>query len=233
MPTGVLIAPDRDAANVIDDALSKARLAHDAGVEQLWLGQQFDYDAITLAAVIGTAIPGVAVGTSVVPINPRHPLIVAAAAQTTQAATHGNFSLGLGLGVPFAEQLVFGLSASNTVQRLREYLTVLRAIRDDRTVDFPGSQITAVDPSLLPVALEGATPFPIYVAAMGPRALQVTGELAERYPAGERRPADHRRIHRADDCPSGRRRRAATPAHHRDGERGGLRRRRCRPCRGR
>jgi F420-dependent oxidoreductase-like protein len=179
MPTGVLIAPDRDAANVIDDALSKARLAHDAGVEQLWLGQQFDYDAITLAAVIGTAIPGVAVGTSVVPINPRHPLIVAAAAQTTQAATHGNFSLGLGLGVAFAEQLVFGLSASNTVQRLREYLTVLRAIRDDRTVDFHGSQITAVDPSLLPVALEGATPFPIYVAAMGPRALQVTGELAE------------------------------------------------------
>jgi alkanesulfonate monooxygenase SsuD/methylene tetrahydromethanopterin reductase-like flavin-dependent oxidoreductase (luciferase family) len=114
MPTGVLIAPDRHAANVIDDALSKARLAHDAGVEQLWLGQQFDYDAITLAAVIGTAIPGVAVGTSVVPINPRHPMIVAAAAQTTQAATHGNFSLGLGPGVPFVEQLVFGISASNT-----------------------------------------------------------------------------------------------------------------------
>jgi hypothetical protein len=57
----------------VDDALDKARAAHDAGVPQLWLGQQLDYDAIGLAAVIGTAIPDVAVGTSVVPINPRHP----------------------------------------------------------------------------------------------------------------------------------------------------------------
>jgi hypothetical protein len=67
----------------------------------------------------------------VVPINPRHPLIVAAAAQTAQAVTHGNFSLGLGLGVPFLEELAL------------------------------------------------AAPFPIYVAAMGPRALQMTGELAD------------------------------------------------------
>lgn len=35
------------------------------------------------------------------------------------------------------------MSATNTVQRLREYLTVLRAVIDDRTVDFHGSQVTA------------------------------------------------------------------------------------------
>jgi F420-dependent oxidoreductase-like protein len=179
MPTGVLIAPDRAAASLVDDVLDKARAAHDAGVSQLWLGQQLDYDAISLAAVIGTAIPTVAVGTSVVPINPRHPLIVAAGAQTAQAATHGKFSLGLGLGVSFLEESVFGITTSNTVQRLREFLTVLRAIQEDRTVNFHGSQLTAVDPSMLPVALAGATPFPLYVAAMGPRALRVTGELAD------------------------------------------------------
>jgi F420-dependent oxidoreductase-like protein len=145
----------------------------------LWLGQQLDYDAISLAAVIGTAIPTVAVGTSVVPINPRHPLIVAAGAQTAQAATHGTFSLGLGLGVSYLEESVFGITTSNTVQRLREFLTVLRAIQEDRTVNFHGSQLMAVDPSTLPVALAGATPFPLYVAAMGPRALRVTGELAD------------------------------------------------------
>lgn len=179
MPTGVLIAPDRAAASLVDDVLDKARAAHDAGVSQLWLGQQLDYDAISLAAVIGTAIPTVAVGTSVVPINPRHPLIVAAGAQTAQAATHGKFSLGLGLGVSFLEESVFGIPTSNSVQRLREFLTVLRAIQEDRTVNFHGSQLTAVDPSMLPVALAGATPFPLYVAAMGPCALRVTGELAD------------------------------------------------------
>jgi len=179
MPTGVLIAPDRAAVSLVDDVLDKARAAHDAGVSQLWLGQQLDYDAISLAAVIGTAIPTVAVGTSVVPINPRHPLTVAAGAQTAQAATHGKFSLGLGLGVSYLEESVFGITTSNTVQRLREFLTVLRAIQEDRTVNFHGLQLTAVDPSVLPVALAGATPFPLYVAAMGPRALRVTGELAD------------------------------------------------------
>jgi alkanesulfonate monooxygenase SsuD/methylene tetrahydromethanopterin reductase-like flavin-dependent oxidoreductase (luciferase family) len=56
------------------------------------VAQQFVFDAIALAAVIGSAVPGVRVGTSVVPINPRHPLIVAAAAQTAQAATHPHSS---------------------------------------------------------------------------------------------------------------------------------------------
>ena len=65
-------------------------------MQDLWLGQQFDYDAITLAAVIGAGLPGVRVGTSVVPVNPRHPLVVASSAQTAQAATHENFSLGSG-----------------------------------------------------------------------------------------------------------------------------------------
>jgi hypothetical protein len=67
MTTGVLIAPDRGAENLVDDARQMARVACQAGVEQLWLGQQFDYDAMTLAALLGAANPGVGVGTSVVP----------------------------------------------------------------------------------------------------------------------------------------------------------------------
>lgn len=38
MSVGVLIVPDRSAANVVDDAVEKARGAHHAGVQQPWLG---------------------------------------------------------------------------------------------------------------------------------------------------------------------------------------------------
>jgi F420-dependent oxidoreductase-like protein len=114
-----------------------------------------------------------------VPINPRHPLLVAAAAQTAQSACHGRFSLGLGLGVAVLEQLAYGISTSHAAQRLREYLTVLRAVRDTGTVDFHGAHVTAVDPHVMPVALPSAPPYPLYVAAMGPQTLQVTGELAD------------------------------------------------------
>lgn len=179
MTTGVLITPDRSAEHVVDDAVAQARLAYDTGVGQVWLGQQLDLDAIAIAGLIGAMVPGLGVGTSVVPINPRHPLVVAAAAQTAQSAAHGRFSLGVGLGVAMLEQLAFGIPTDHVAQRLREYLTVLRAIRDTGTVDFHGDHLTAVDPQVMPVALPSAQPYPIYVAAMGPQALRVTGELAD------------------------------------------------------
>ena len=177
MPTGIVLFPNPSAANVVDDATAQATRAYELGVRQVWLAQQFDHDAIALAGVVGAAVPGLGVGTSVVPINPRHPLIVASLAQTAQAASHGHFSLGLGLGAHEPERQAFGTSWPNTIQRLREHLAVLRSIFDTGTVDFSGDEISA-HPGW-PVRVAGGTPIPVYVAAMGPKALQVTGELAD------------------------------------------------------
>jgi F420-dependent oxidoreductase-like protein len=177
MTTGIVVRPDPAAANAVDDAVSQASGAFHRGVRQVWLGQRFDVDALTLSAVIAHAVPGLAVGTAIVPINPRHPLLVASAAQTAQAAAHGNFSLGLGLGGNELEQRTFGLPAGKEVARLREYLTVLRSILDDGDVNFQGEELTARPP--LSPAVAGGLPFPIYIAAMGPRALRVAGELAD------------------------------------------------------
>lgn len=177
MPTGVYVFPRPNAANVVDDVIASARAAYDAGVRQIWLAQQLVPDAIGLAGLIGNAVPGLGVGTSVVPINPRHPLIIAAQAQTTQAAAHGHFSLGLGLGAHAVETEAFGYAWPNTVQRLREHLTILRTIFETGEVDFHGEEISAV--SYWPVTMAGGTPVPVYVAAMGPKALRVTGELAD------------------------------------------------------
>jgi F420-dependent oxidoreductase-like protein len=177
MPTGIVLFPDQNAANRVDDIVSQARRAYDLGVRQVWLAQQFDHDAIALAGLVGAAVPGLGVGTSVVPINPRHPLIVASLAQTAQAAAHGNFSLGLGLGAHAPERKAFGSLWPNTIGRLREHLTVLRSVFDTGAVDFHGDELTA-SPDW-PVTVAGGTPVPVYVAAMGPKALQVTGELAD------------------------------------------------------
>ncbi|MCU1701113.1 MAG: class F420-dependent oxidoreductase [Mycobacterium sp.] len=177
MTTGITIRPDPAAANAVDDAVSQAFEASRRGVRQVWFSQRFDVDVLTLAAVVAGAVPGLGVGTAIVPINPRHPLLVASAAQTAQAAAHGHFSLGIGLGGNALEQSAFGIPAGNEIARLREYLSVLRTIREGGDVDFHGQELTA-RPPLSPV-VPGGVPFPIYVAAMGPRALRVAGELAD------------------------------------------------------
>jgi F420-dependent oxidoreductase-like protein len=60
---------------------------------------------------------------------------------------------------------------------LREHLTILHSIFDSATVDFHGTELSA-SPAW-PVKVAGGTPVPVYVAAMGPKALRVTGELAD------------------------------------------------------
>jgi F420-dependent oxidoreductase-like protein len=177
MTTGIVVKPDPAAANAVDAAISQASGAFHRGVRQVWLNQRFDVDALTLAALISAAVRGLGVGTAVVPINPRHPLLVASAAQTAQAAAHGNFSLGIGLGGNALEQRAFGIPSGKEVTRLREYLTVLRSIRDDGEVDFQGQELAARPP--LSPAVPGGRPFPVYVAALGPRALRAAGELAD------------------------------------------------------
>src|SRR5712672_1484787 len=138
MPTGIVVYPDPQAVNVVDDVVAQARRAYDLGVRQVWLAQQFNYHAIALAGLVGAAVPGLGVGTSVVHINPRHPLIVASLAQTAQAAAHGNFSLGLGLGAHEPERLAYGTDWPNTTNRVREHLTILRSVFDNGSVDFHG-----------------------------------------------------------------------------------------------
>jgi F420-dependent oxidoreductase-like protein len=177
MTAGVVIRTNPSADNTVDDALWQARTAADYGVQRVWFGQRYDLDALMLAAVVGTAVPGLRVGTAIVPINPRHPLLIASAAQTAQAASHGNFSLGIGLGGNDIERRSFGLTAGKQMTRLREYLTVLNAIFCRGSVDFDGLEISA-HTELSPV-VPGGRPIPTYVAAMGPKALEVAGGGAD------------------------------------------------------
>ncbi|MUM16613.1 LLM class F420-dependent oxidoreductase [Mycobacterium sp. CBMA 623] len=163
--------------NLVDSFIAHGRRVAEAGISTLWLGQMYHYDSITMAAVVGQAVPGVTVGVSVIPINPRHPIEVSAAAQTAQAATHGRFQLGLGLGAPTIEGPSYGLRVEKPIRRLREYLTTLRQLLDTGTADFHGETLT-VAPKFT-TAHPGGENVPVLVAAMAPQALRATGELAD------------------------------------------------------
>lgn len=176
LPSG----PDDRAGvpNKVDTLVSMGRDAAAAGLSSVWISQQFDHDALSVAAVIGHAVPGIGIGTSVVPVYPRHPIVVSSQAQTAQAASHGRFTLGLGLGAPHLIEAAFGVSAARPIRHLREYLTVLGSLFENGSADFTGETLRAS--TRLPAAVAGAQPrVPVLVAAMGPQALRVTGELAD------------------------------------------------------
>lgn len=180
MTIGVTLpSGDTDAApNLVDELLAQTRQAGEAGLESVWFSQlPLSQDAITVAALAGRENPGLEVGTSVVPIYPRHPLLVASTAQTAQAAAHGNFTLGIGLGSKGFLGSVYGVEYPPPIRHLREYLTVLKRVFAGEAVDFEGETVQAKP--LGPSTVAGGTDIPIIVAAMGPQALKVTAELAD------------------------------------------------------
>lgn len=191
MNIGTVIQPG-ETGNAVDTTVDAARRAADAGVGSVWLGQRFDYDAIGLATVVGREVPQVQVGVSAVPIFARHPILVASQAQTAQAATHGRFHLGVALGAKILVEGAFGVTYERPIARLEQFLQALRELTTSGTADVRGDLVTATPQ--LSTTVPGAAPSPLLVAAMGPRALEVTGRLADGtlpFLAGPRALAEH------------------------------------------
>ncbi|MFD3520036.1 LLM class F420-dependent oxidoreductase [Streptomyces sp. NPDC058653] len=182
-----------DPDNQIDATVRLAEEAAAAGLRSAWFGQTFGADSPQLAAIVGREVPALQVGTSAIPVFGRHPLTVSSQALTAQAATHGRYHLGLALGTKFLSEGGFGIPFERPVARLREFLTALRQLTETGNADFEGELLTAHTP--LSARVPGADAgVPLLVAAMGPQALRVSGELADGilpYLAGPRALAEH------------------------------------------
>ncbi len=176
MDLGVMVnvADHAGLGGVVDQVRSVA----DAGIRSAWLPQVFGIDALTAVAVAGREVPGITLGTAVVPTWPRHPMVLAGQALTTQAATGGRLVLGVGLSHQLVIEGMMGIPFQRPAHHMREYLTVLRALVHEGTVDFTGDTLRATT-MVGPFRVPDAEPFPILVAALGPALLRLAGELSE------------------------------------------------------
>ena len=162
-------------SGTIDTVIAEARQAAADGFPTFWIAQIFGLDALTTLAVVGREVPGIELGTAVMPTYPRHPWVMAQQALTTQAATGGRLALGIGLSHQIVIEDMWGLSFDKPVRHLKEYLEVLVPLSKGETVDYEGTTVTARGA----LDVKDATPFPILVAALGTQMLEVTGRMAD------------------------------------------------------
>ncbi|WP_336205968.1 TIGR03564 family F420-dependent LLM class oxidoreductase [Nonomuraea sp. LPB2021202275-12-8] len=173
MRIGISIGDVRGPASPAD-LVAQVRTAAELGYDTVWSSQAFGWDALTSLAVAGTLVPGIPLGTAVVPVPQRHPLVLASQALSVQAATGNRLTLGVGAGVAMMVTSMYGLPADRPAARMREYLTVLGPLLRGESVAHEGELITASGQ----VAVPGAEPPEVLVAALGPAMLRVAGELA-------------------------------------------------------
>jgi 5,10-methylenetetrahydromethanopterin reductase len=165
-----------DAANgPIDALVDHAKRAADDGFPSFWLPQIFGVEALAALGMIGREVGGIELGTAVVPTYPRHPVVLAQQALTTQSAIDGRLVLGIGLSHQLVIEGMYEYSYAKPVRHLREYLEVLAPLLRGEPASFAGE--TLAGHATLDV--QGATPVPILVAALGPKMLELTGRVAD------------------------------------------------------
>ena len=159
----------------VDKAVEHARATADAGFRSLWMPQIFGLDTLSALTVVGREVPGLELGTAVVPTYPRHPAMLAAQARTVQQAAKGNFTLGIGLSHQMVIEGMFGMSFDKPVRHLREYLEILQPLLRGEAADFAGETLHGH----LALDIPDSTPVPTLVAALGTQMLNVTARMAE------------------------------------------------------
>jgi F420-dependent oxidoreductase-like protein len=173
MDIGIAVGDLRGPATAAD-LVAQVRDAADAGYATAWVSQALGWDALTALAV-AAQVPGIALGTAVVPVPQRHPLVLAGQALGVQSAAGGRLTLGIGAGIGAMTAAVYGLPTDRPAARMREYLGVLRPLLRGEPVEHRGDGLTAVGA----VDVPGAAAPPVLLAALGPAMLRVAGELAD------------------------------------------------------
>jgi F420-dependent oxidoreductase-like protein len=159
----------------VDGALRQVRAAAEAGLDSVFFGQTFGWDSLVVSALAGREAAGLEIGTAIVPTYPRHPIVLAAAALTLQAATGNRFTLGLGPSHGPVVESRFGLSYEHPARHVREYLSVLGPLLRGEQVDFHGETLSAQGAVRVP----DAAPPPVLLSALAPLMLRIAGELAD------------------------------------------------------
>ncbi|NAS23574.1 TIGR03564 family F420-dependent LLM class oxidoreductase [Herbidospora sp. NEAU-GS84] len=162
-------------AGPVPELLAEIERAAAHGFSRFWLGEHGGWDPLTVFAALGDRAPGIDLATSVVGTHPRHPLALAAQALTTQAATGGRLTLGVGPSHQPVVESRYGLTWQPPVRHSREILEILGPVLRGEQVDVHGPSVTAVGG----VSAPATAPPGLLLAANGPRMLALAGERAD------------------------------------------------------
>ena len=171
-PIGVVLGSHMPPEQIVPTA----RRAEELGYGELWFSEDcFFTGAFAGIAAALSATRELPMGLGIASAVTRHPALLAMECATLSRIFPGRFLPGVGLGVPFwLDQM--GIRPRSPLTALRECVTGLRRLLDGETVTEQGRLFTFADVVLTHKPQER---LPIYTGLVGPKGLQLSGELAD------------------------------------------------------
>ncbi|MFI1472252.1 LLM class F420-dependent oxidoreductase [Streptomyces wuyuanensis] len=178
----------------VEEILPIVRRADEIGVDSVWSVEEYGPDAVSVLGYLAAVTHRIKLGTAILQIPARTPAATAMTAMTLDMLSGGRFHLGLGLSVPWIVEGWHGRPYDRPLQRTREYVDIVRtAIANEERVEHdgelyqlpyrgPGSSGSArpVKSDMKPLRPD----IPLYLGAIGPRNVALTGEIADGWLAG-------------------------------------------------
>ena len=160
-----------------------AQQAEKLGIDSIWAAEMWGYDGATPLAYLAAKTSTIKLGTGIMQAGSRTPTMVAMTAMSFYSLSGGRFKLGLGVSGPQVIQGWYGADFDQPYQRLKEHVAIIRMITRGERLDFKGKIYQVPLPTTESKALKSwATPcpnLPIYLATLGPKNLELTGEIAD------------------------------------------------------
>ena len=166
-----------DVDKPLPDTVALLERYREAGLDHAFASQIFGPDALTLLAVAGSKVPGIGLGTGVVPVYPRHPMMLAQQALTVQAATGNRLLLGIGLSHQVVVEGMWGMSYERPAAYMKEYLASLMPLLHGEAVHSEGQRVTTN--AFAPLEIADVEAPPVLVAALGNTMLGLAGRVAD------------------------------------------------------
>jgi F420-dependent oxidoreductase-like protein len=172
------------AWNTPADQLALAREADGLGYSCVWVAEAYGSDAATLLAWIAGQTERIGLGSAVFQIPARTPAMTAMTAATLDTLSGGRFRLGLGVSGPQVSEGWHGVRFARPLVRTREYVDIVNLAMARKTVAYQGEHYTLPLPDgpgkALRLTLHPVRDHvPVYLAAVGPKNLELAGELAD------------------------------------------------------
>lgn len=156
----------------VEAFVDHARAAEADGFDSYWVAEHptGGLDALTVLAIVGQSVKSMELGTAVIPTYPRHPMVLAGQALTTQSVMAGRLTLGIGLShQPMMAEL--GMQEDKQIRHLRDYLSILVPLIEEGAVDYTGESLSCRATVFRPAE----RPPQILMAALGSQTLRVAG----------------------------------------------------------
>lgn len=161
----------------LDGGFERGVWAEETGYDDLWLADgEGLQDPIALAAALGVATSRIRLCTGIVPVFNRPPAVLATGVVAAEQRAPGRFVLGLGASTQNMIDRWYGLPFERPLARVRETVALLRVIFAGEKSNFTGATLRSRGFRLQE---QPTAPIPIYLAAMGPKMLQLSGEVAD------------------------------------------------------